>query len=317
MMRTTRLGEYEISPLMLGTVQFGLPYGVANRSGQPSFDDVCAILQCAFDGGVNCLDTAPFYGDSEEVLGRALQTLNLADKMFIATKSLRTVSPDSNPQAVLAVAREEVESSLQRLRLKSLPLCLIHVQENFRFVDALLALKAEGLIHHVGCSAVDPQATLAILRTGQCEAVQIPTSILDRRFIEARVFEEAQARDVAVFARSTYLQGLVLMEPSEVPDDLQAVVPALKQLRAVAAEAAMNIEELALRYVLGIGGLSCAVVGVESLAQMRSNLAIFERGPLESTLHEKIAALQFGLPDLIFEPWRWQKRMPDAKPVRA
>src|SRR5580658_3456445 len=74
------------SRLTLGTAQFGLNYGVANRSGQPSFDDVCAILRRAYERGVNVIDTAPGYGSSEEVLGKALRQLDLVGKMRVVTK---------------------------------------------------------------------------------------------------------------------------------------------------------------------------------------------------------------------------------------
>jgi aryl-alcohol dehydrogenase-like predicted oxidoreductase len=311
-MKTTQLGDLHLSQLMLGTVQFGLPYGVANVSGQPSFEDVCAILQCAHEGGVNCLDTAPIYGESEEVLGRALHELKLGDAMCVVSKTLRLVEENASAAEIERMAESEVLRSLERLQLEALPVCLIHVQENFRYVEALQRLKEKGLIRHVGCSVTKPSAAHEIIRSGLCEAVQLPTSILDRRFSHSGIFEEARERGVAIFVRSAYLQGLILMEPDGVPDDLRAVVPALQELRALAAELNLGMEELALRYVLGLRGLSCVVVGVESTAQMRRNLEVFESGALNATVQQHMEALDFDLPDLIFEPWRWQKRMPDA-----
>jgi aryl-alcohol dehydrogenase-like predicted oxidoreductase len=316
-MKTTRLGEYELSQLMLGTAQFGLAYGVANKSGQPGLDEVCAILRAAHEGGVNCLDTAPFYGESEEVLGRALAATNLRDKMTVVTKSLRLADENSSADGVYKMAESEVLQSLGRLQLEVLPLCLIHVQENFRYVEALLKLKEKGLIRHVGCSTVTPDATLEIIRSGLCEAIQIPTNILDRRFTNAGVLREAKERGVAVFVRSSYLQGLILMEPDEVPDDLKVVIPALQTLRSFAGENSLTIEELALRYVLSLEGLSSAVVGVESVAQITRNLEIFEAGALNAEQMQRIAAFDFQLPDLVFQPFRWQKRMPDAPKIRA
>ena len=174
------------------------------------------------------------------------------------------------------------------------------------------ALKVKGLIRHIGCSVTQPAAAREIIRSGLCEAVQLPTNILDRRFSHSGIFEEARERGVAVFVRSAYLQGLILMEPDGVPDDLRAVVPALRELRALAAELNLGMEELALRYVLGLCGLSCVVVGVESVAQMRRNLEVFDSGAFNAAIQQRIEALDFDLPDLIFEPWRWQKRMPDA-----
>ena len=70
------------SKLMLGTVQFGMNYGVANTTGKPSFETVKAILKEAYDGGINALDTAPEYGDSEEVIGKALKELGLLHSRY-------------------------------------------------------------------------------------------------------------------------------------------------------------------------------------------------------------------------------------------
>ena len=75
-MKTTTFAEYQLSQLMLGTVQFGMQYGIANRQGRPSYETVREILAVAFEGGVNCLDTAAAYGESEELIGRFLKSLD-------------------------------------------------------------------------------------------------------------------------------------------------------------------------------------------------------------------------------------------------
>ena len=74
------------SKLMLGTVQFGMDYGIANTSGKPDAATVKQILFEAFENGVNALDTAPEYGDSEEVIGKTMAELKLSDKFKIVTK---------------------------------------------------------------------------------------------------------------------------------------------------------------------------------------------------------------------------------------
>ena len=100
-MQTRAWKEYHLSRLMLGTVQFGLPYGVANRTGQPSYAEVRAIMTAAIDGGVNCFDTAAAYGGSEEVLGRALQELGAADRVVVVTK-VRSLTPAEQADDTLA-----------------------------------------------------------------------------------------------------------------------------------------------------------------------------------------------------------------------
>lgn len=312
-MKTIPVGEYQFSQFMLGTVQFGLAYGIANRQGQPAFRDVCAILEAAHAGGVNCLDTAPFYGESEEVLGRALHETGLTDKMFVVTKALRSADPALSADEIAAKVEEQVTTSLRRLRIEVLPLCLVHAEENFAYAESLQRLQGKGLIRHIGCSTVNLQPTREIVGSGLATAVQIPTNILDRRYSHSGFFEEAAQNKVAVFVRSAYLQGLLVMPPENVPPDLREVVPVLQKLRALAVEAGIGIEELALRYVLSLKNLSCAVVGVDTAEQVRRNLELFERGPLEESVLEAVSTLAFDLPEKITSPFLWQKRMPDME----
>ena len=81
-----KLKELNLSRLVLGTVQFGIKYGVANQTGKPQIHEVMDILQQAIEGGVNCLDTAPSYGESEEVIGRCLKEMGLLDSVYVLTK---------------------------------------------------------------------------------------------------------------------------------------------------------------------------------------------------------------------------------------
>ena len=311
-MKTATFGEYQLSRLMLGTAQFGQPYGVANVAGQPSFEEVCAILESACAGGVNCLDTAPYYGQSEVVLGQALRATGLREKMHVVSKAMRTVNETLSAAALEKVVEAEVVESLRRLQLEVLPLCLMHWEGNFPHFEALLRLKEKGLIRHVGCSITDVSKARAICRSGLVEAMQIPLNLLDRRLTEARdgeanFLEEAAQRGVTIFARSAYLQGLLAMEPKRVPENLRAIAPLLYALRDLAGAGGMQIEELALRYVLSLRGANCVVVGVESNAQLQSNLRIFERGALDSAVLEQISALVPPLPEKILNPHLWNK----------
>ena len=97
---------------MLGTVQLGLPYGIANRTGQPSYQEARDILACAYEGGVNCLDTAAIYGTSEEVLGRALAELGIAEEMTIVSK-VHHMAQGLDVATAAAIVEESVVQSLK------------------------------------------------------------------------------------------------------------------------------------------------------------------------------------------------------------
>jgi aryl-alcohol dehydrogenase-like predicted oxidoreductase len=302
-----------LSRLTLGTVQFGLPYGVANQAGQPPYETARDILACAIEGGVTCLDTAAGYGESESVLGRALAELGAAERVSVVTK-VAALADDLSPARADALVEESVRNSLRHLRLECLPFCLFHREQDFRYADSLLKLRSRGLVERVGCSTTTPVATRTIIGSELAEAVQFPASVLDRRFTGAEVAGAARSRGMVVFARSVYLQGLVLLPDATTPENLREVIPARRRLAELARAAGIPLAELALRYVLGLGDLTSILVGVESVDQMRENLALFAKGPLPPDLMQAVVAAAPSLSDAILDPWRWERRMPDTKP---
>ncbi|MEI7437870.1 MAG: aldo/keto reductase, partial [bacterium] len=182
-MDTKPFCEFRLSRLMLGTVQFGLPYGVANRTGQPGYDEVKAIVAAALDGGVNCIDTASAYGTSEEVLGRVLHELGVADRMVVVTK-VRPLTPAGLADGALAAS--EIEQSLaesrRRLRLDALPVVLFHRESDGVHLPVLERLKARGWLQYAGVSCDNvPGPAAGFVAGGFAAALQLPGNILDRR----------------------------------------------------------------------------------------------------------------------------------------
>jgi aryl-alcohol dehydrogenase-like predicted oxidoreductase len=309
-----KVAELELSQLMLGTVQFGLSYGIANKVGQPSYETVRNIITCAFEGGVNCFDTAPLYGTSEEILGKVLRELQIVNKVTVVTKVAHMADDYSSLRVVDQVVEESVVTSLKRLHLEILPICIFHKESDFRYVDSLLKLKDKGLVRHIGSSVMTPKATGEIISSGLAQALQIPTNILDHRFSHSGITAEAKKRGVALFVRSIYLQGLILLPEEEILPELEEVKPVLRKIRGLAAEAGMSASELAARYVLGLEGLTCAVVGLETVEQMQQNIELFSKGPLDPDLMQAAVKAVPDLSDIILMPNKWSKRMPDAKP---
>lgn len=298
---------------MLGTVQLGLNYGIANRTGQPSYETARDIIRCAYDGGINCFDTAAGYGVSEEVLGRALAELGIKDKVAVVSKVVH-MADDLSPDAAYGIIEESVTQSLKRLRLDSLHACLFHREDNFpRYAEALAKLRDKGLVRHIGSSAVTPECALDIARSGMAEALQVPVSMMDQRYIRQGVCAEARNRGIAVFARSVYLQGLLLMPEEDIAPELAAAASVRRELKTIADEVGIGIAELAMRYVLSLEDVTCIVVGVETAQQMRENIRLFAKGPLDESLATAISDSIPDLPVTVLDPRNWSMRMPDAK----
>ena len=152
------------SKMMLGTVQFGLNYGIANKEGQPSLEKVRGILRAAAGFGVNTLDTAAAYGSSEEVLGRALEESGLADKFQIITK-IPIFPADTPEKDAEKLIRDSLERSLERLRCPKLRAVLIHNEQNLPYFSILERICAEGYADGAGIS-LDSRAYTECLPAG-------------------------------------------------------------------------------------------------------------------------------------------------------
>ena len=306
-METRTWAECRLSHLMLGTVQLGMPYGIANRTGRPDYRRACAILAAAAEGGVNCLDTAAAYGDSEEVLGRALQELGLAERMTVVTK-LRPLAPAEAADARLAARaiEQSVTDSRRRLQLDCLPIVLVHRESEASHVGTLERLKDKGWLRHAGVSCDNrPAAAVGLAANPSVSALQIPANLLDRRHLQSGVLSAAETHGVAVFIRSVYLQGFLLMAEEAVPEHLRAAIPIRRRLEAIAANAGMSLAELAVRYMLGWRGVTCVLAGVETEQQVRANIAVFNRGPLAADVRQAVDEVAPDLPEAVVTPWMW------------
>jgi len=145
--------------------------------------------------------------------------------------------------------------------------------------------------------------------------MQVAASLFDHRFQRAGIFDAVRDRRVACFVRSVYLQGLLLMPEADIPDELRQVIPLRRQLHTLAQQAGLEVSALAIRYVLGLPSVTCAVIGAESVEQMRSNLALFSTLSVPIEMMHKIDEIVPSLPDKILLPNHWSTRMPDAIPV--
>lgn len=304
------------SRLMLGTVQFGLNYGIANRTGQPSYNDVVRILEAAWEGGICCLDTAAAYGDSEQRIGAALWELRLQNKMTVVTK-IHPLTPDAH-QSVDAARRaigNSIEQSRQRLQLDCLPIVLFHNEHDARWIPLLSEQKDLGRIGGFGVSCDNiPGPGPDYLHAG-ATALQIPGSLVDRRHERSGLFETAaESATVSLFLRSVFLQGLLTMDAQEIPEELCDIIPVRNRLCEIGRGFGIRLTELALRYALSLPGVTSIIVGVESVAQVQENVAMSQRGPLDPEL---LLQIRQAVPELrpeVITPRVWKPNKGPSAP---
>jgi len=196
--------------IVLGTAQFGLKYGVANKVGRITNDEVMKIINLSNKHNINTLDTAISYGDSENILGN-----QKIQKWKIITK-LPAV-PD-NVSDIENYVNENFNNSLEKFKTKNIYALLLHSPNQLfegkgkRIFNSLNNLKDKGLISKVGISVYSPFELDRILESYDFDIVQFPMNILDCRFLESDILINLKKRGVETYARSIFLQGLLLMK---------------------------------------------------------------------------------------------------------
>lgn len=300
-----------LSRLTLGTAQLGFSYGVANQSGAPSPKEVQAMLETAAAAGVNCLDTARGYGDSEKVLGEALAATRLQEHFQVATKIDPTLPADLPWAEAKRALRESMITSRALLRCERLSIVLLHRDTCPAYLEILAELRDEGLMDLCGVSVVTPAHAERLLPSANLDAIQAPINVLDARFAGAA--ETVSGRGGLVFARSCYLQGLLLLDDEATPAHLLAVKPARDFFRGLAARHGLTLPELLLRAMLGRAEISSVVVGMENLTQLRNNLHIFQSPPLPAEIREEIRVYSPSLPSWLIDPPQWAEQARQQK----
>jgi aryl-alcohol dehydrogenase-like predicted oxidoreductase len=261
----------------LGSVQFGLPYGVANESGQVAPGEAARIVRIAADRGVDTIDTAIGYRDSERVLG----------DIGVAGFKVVTKLP-ALPQDVLDVSRwasEQVEGALTRLRAPRLHGLLLHRSADLlgphgvALYRAMQAVKGRGLVGKIGVSVYTPDELGTLLASFAIDLVQAPLNLLDRRLQSSGWLARLNDAGVEVHTRSAFLQGLLLMPRQRIPARFAAWSSLWDRWDRWADGDRRVALKACLAFPLSLPEVDRVVVGVDSAEQFEEILlgAVSER----------------------------------------
>ena len=239
--------------LCLGTVQFGLPYGVTNQQGQVPEDEVSRILQLAASAGIDLLDTAQSYGTAERVVGRCWPTG--------VPRRLISKLPGGEPRSCW---ESRLMNSLNQLQTAKLDGFLLHrpsdlfSYEGAALLDWLESLRDRGLVDRIGVSIYEA-SDLECLPLDRLQLVQLPLSVYDQRLIHDGTVHRLQDLGIAVHVRSVLLQGLLLRSPQYWPQHLS---PEFRNHHSRWLE---HLHQCALSPLAGALGFVRACGGVEAV----------------------------------------------------
>lgn len=263
--------------LCLGTVQFGLDYGINNPNGKPSRQRSLAMLDYAYKRGIRSFDTAAAYGDAEEILGEFIRTRKPEDEIFITSKLLPNIIPE-NEKDVHGIIKKELKKTLEKLGVQKIYGYYLHTPEyiyNNEIVKALNKCKEEGLVSKIGVSIYEEKDAIFAANL-PVDIIQIPYSFLDQRLNKTDFFEIAKKNKIEVFARSAFLQGLIFMNDEEIPPKLEKARAYLKEFDEIIGKYGLSRQKAALLFSYKNKNIDHVVFGVDNINQLAEDIDMVE-----------------------------------------
>lgn len=303
----------ELSKITLGTAQLGSKYGVANIIGKPDFSSAMEILLKSWNSGINSFDTAPRYGDSEELVGQFIESKikDINELPFIISKLPPINIKKLNFEEVYNFVKKNIEISLKKLNVDMINYYLLHNPSDIFLkegiiVDCLNEIKNEGFIKEFGISAYQPDEVRQSLKYKEITVIQIPLNLFDHRLITTGLLEKLKRRNYTIFARSIYLQGLFFILPEKLHKNLKDAEEYLIKLRALTEDLEMSIAKLAFLFIRDIQDVSSIIIGVEKIEQILENILFLKENSLSKNVYNTILDNFHDIPESIINPNNWR-----------
>lgn len=283
--------------LILGTVQFGLDYGINNPAGKPTKEQVFQIFEAAAKAGISVLDTADVYGNASELIGE-----------FFANSSTRF---DINTKFKVEEGKTieaQLHNSLQLLNTDTVNVYFYHrFDEMLEFPETLVELgklKSQNLIKKIGVSVYGNDEFEIAVNTPEIDAIQLPFNLLDNYSQRGELLKQAKQKGKEIQVRSVFLQGLFFKELNNYPEYLSPLKPYMQTIQQIGAASNTGMEALALSYALLQPEIDNVLIGVDSLEQLNTNLS-HANTTLSAESISRINAIKVAETELLY-PKNWK-----------
>ena len=284
--------------LCLGTVQFGLDYGISNKRGKVLQEEIEKILTFSHDNGIVMIDTAYAYGNSEFVLGEAIA--KIGKSFHVITKYPATT--DIRPF-------QWIDTSLKQLKTEKLYGYLFHnysvFKEHPEYIEDFQRIKQCDKCEKIGFSLYYPSEAEYIMKNNiPCDVVQVPYNIFDQRF--ADLFVDLKNHGIDIYVRSIFLQGLFFIDPDNLDNRFDAIKNLLKEIYQLANDNLLNVATLCLGFVNLSREVEYTVIGIDSLSTLKKNVrnyTLLEKINIPYSCFERFAVND----ESIILPFNWQK----------
>ncbi len=258
-----------IDKLVLGTANFGLQYGIANKRKLDK-KEVFKILEYAHSQGVWGIDTAKVYGDAEKVIGKFFAEHG---KVF----NVITKLPNKKYNNAKDIEREIAES-LDNMNISHIDFILIHSFETFKryrktIIPVLQSLCKDKVIKHFGFSVYHPEEVEDILRdTKDSITIEFPLNLFDQRFFKNNLIQRMKDNGNFLFARSIFLQGLFFLSVEKLKGNFTKVRDKITKIKVIAEEQHIRPECIAIFFAITIPWIDKVILGVDNQKHLIDNI---------------------------------------------
>jgi len=253
--------------LILGTVQFGIDYGVNNSIGKLEENQVLELFKIAHNQGIRILDTAEVYGNAHEIIGN-FHKKNDDSRFKIITKFPHSVKYNSINNKVLQYLEQLAVSSIEVLMFHSFE----SFKTNYKALDSLKELKSKGYIKNIGVSVYTNEHLKQLLNEDLITVIQFPFNMLDNFNVRGDLLDQLKQKGKSIHTRSAFLQGLFFKNTNDKSPIVQNLKTELKILNQIIIDSNCSMEELALSYCLHQENIDNVIIGVDSILQLNANI---------------------------------------------
>ena len=255
------------SKLILGTVQFGIDYGVNNTTGKLGGNQVLDLFKIAYDHGIRVLDTAEVYGNAHQIIGD-FHKKNDSSKFKIITKFPHSIKHNSIKNKVLEYIEQLAVNSIEVLMFHSFE----SFKTNYKAIVTLEELKSKGHIKNIGVSVYTNDHLKQLLNEDLITVIQLPFNMLDNFNVRGDLLDQLKKKGKSIHTRSAFLQGLFFKNTNDKTPIVQKLKTELEILDQIIIESNCSIEELALSYCLHQKNIDNVIIGVDSIFQLNANI---------------------------------------------
>jgi len=287
------------SKFILGTVQFGLNYGINNKEGKVSKEEVNKILLLASKSGIKILDTAYSYGNAIDQIGDFHKS---SDFLFEVNTKFK-IEKDN-----VTTISEQLLDSLTGLAVSSIDTYFYHSFEDYINNPGILVelneLRKKNYFKKIGVSIYNNDEMLNCINNDLIDVIQLPFNLFDNHNHRGELIREAKKNNKEIHIRSVFLQGLFFMNPANLSLNLTPLAPYLAEIQRIAMELDISIAELALAYVKKEPYIDRIIIGVDSAKQLENNFlaSVFEMNDYTYNLINRLVVNE----TMLLNPQNWK-----------